>query len=133
MVLAGIVINLLSSYLKGQIDRTVISTTTWWREKSVARQKAWEERIERLRKSEDAREFTKHLEIVQRLQSIHLLLLAMFMLILPLFVSISNAPLPRVLRITIFGLSALIFFGSFLVFRGAATTRNALREALTRN
>lgn len=133
VVLAGIVINLFSSFLRGQINRTVLSTSTWWRRRSAARQKAWEERIERLSISEAAREFTKHSEIIQRLQSIHLLLLAIFMLILPLFLSISSAPLPRAVQITIFGFSGLIFFGSFLAFRGAISTRDALHEALKTN
>ncbi|MFA7322055.1 MAG: hypothetical protein WC000_11380 [Dokdonella sp.] len=129
VVVAGIAINLLSSYLKNPLDRTIARTSSWWRSKSVARQKAWERKVERLSSSEEARNAAGLLEIRLRLQSIHMLLLAIFMLLLPILLASAITPLPRLVAIAIFAFATFIFFVSYLTFSRAAATRNALHEA----
>lgn len=132
VVMAGIAINLLSAYLKNPLDGAIARTFTWWRSRSIARKSAWEKRIERLRSSEEARTAAGLLEISFRLQSIHMLLLAIFILILPSVLPLiqtgESTLLPRHLAIGCFAFAALLFFVSFLAFMGSVTTRNALYE-----
>ncbi|WP_420208304.1 hypothetical protein [Candidatus Electronema sp. JC] len=48
VVLAGIAINVFSSYLKGAIDNVFSKSSGWWKNKSLARKKAWEEQVNKL-------------------------------------------------------------------------------------
>jgi len=129
-VIAGILINLLSAYLKSPLDKILASTSAWWRRKSEARRQAWEMRIDLIRSSDKVRNATALLEIRHRLQSITMLLLAIFMLILPLFVMNFAGERPqRLVTVFSFGSSAFTFFGAFLAFKAAGNTRNLLYEA----
>jgi hypothetical protein len=132
VVVAGIAINLLSSYLKSRLDKTVASTSSWWRRRSADRQRSWEARVEQISSSEEVRNAEVLSELRQRLQSIHMLLLAIFLLLLPLFTLNSLSPPPQLITTIILGLSAFLFFASFLAFLGSATTASALRSARRR-
>ncbi|MGL4796249.1 MAG: hypothetical protein ACRC23_21415 [Aeromonas jandaei] len=132
VVIAGIAINLFSSYLKSLLDRTIAKTSSWWRSKSDARQKAWKRQVELLSASEDARNAASWLEIRSRLQSMHLLLLAIFLLLLPILLASALTPLPRLAAIAAFAFATFIFFMSYLAFLRAVSTRNALREAASK-
>lgn len=129
VVIAGIAINLLSAYMKGALDKALAGTSSWWRRRSSSRQLAWESRIKHLRDDEEARRKAATFEVRTRLQSLHLLLLAMFMLLLPAFMNTSVFQLPKLAAVFVLGCSALMFFLSFLVFRQAAETANLLRHA----
>lgn len=129
VVLAGIVINLLSAYIKLQIDRTLLGTLSWWREKSTKRQKLWALRIDAIISNKEIQADEMHREVVQRLQSVALMLQAIIILLLPLSISVTDKQLSRFVPLTLLGFSALAFFAAFLAFLNAATTRNALEEA----
>lgn len=70
-----------------------------------------------------------HCEIVQRLQSVALMLQAIFILLIPQYMSAADKQLPRFVLLASFGFSALVFFASYLAFLKSATTRSALLEA----
>ena len=129
VVLAGIVINLLSAYLKSQIDRTLIGSLSWWREKSTKRQEQWALRINAIISNNEIKADEMHGEIVQRLQSVALMLQSIILLLLTLLISEIDKQLHLFVLLTTFGLSAFIFFASYLAFLKAATTRSALQEA----
>lgn len=129
VVIAGIVINLISAYLKLRLDRTLGSASGWWKQRSIARQSAWADRIDRICRSDLERNFEIASEMRQRLQSIHMVLLAMLILLQLVLLQTLSAELSRTVRIGFLGASALLFFGSFLAFQSAARTAGALRAA----
>jgi hypothetical protein len=129
VVIAGIAINLLSAYMKGSLDKAHTATSSWWRRRSSVRQLSWENQIKRLRNSEDAKRLAAASEIRNRLQSLHMLLLAILMLLLPAFMNTSGFQFPKVAAIFVLGFSMAMFFLSFLTFRQAAETANLLRLA----
>ncbi|MDR7152469.1 amino acid transporter [Hydrogenophaga palleronii] len=129
VVAAGIAINLLSSYLKGAVDGVFSSTSSWWRRRSSARQRAWASRVERLASSEKERNWAAASEVRNRLQSIHLLLLSMIAILLPAFANTSGFVFSNIAYFFVLGFSSIIFFMSFLAFRQAAETAAVLRAA----
>ena len=130
VVVAGIAINLLSAYLKGSVDKALTGTSSWWRRRSSARQLAWQARIDLLRSNEQARHAVAASEVRLRLQSIHMLLLAIFIVLLPMFMATSGLPLPRLALVFVLGAFAIVFFMSFLAFRAGGEMAVVLREAL---
>lgn len=52
VVIVGIIINLISIYLKAKLDKQLSSNSTWWRKRSQKIEKARLKRIEELRESE---------------------------------------------------------------------------------
>ena len=129
VVVAGIAINLLSAYLKHPLDKVLGGLSSWWRQRSETRQKAWATRVDRLRESEEARNMAVATEVRFRLQAIHLLLLAIFLLVLPVFISSYGTSTPRVLTVILLATSSFSFFSSFLAHQMAMKTSSALSEA----
>jgi hypothetical protein len=129
VVVAGIVINLLAAYLKTPLDKTLAGSSSWLRSKSEVRRKAWEARVDWIASSEEARNTEVLLEIRQRLDSINSLLLAIFILVLAVFKSLFGEPPGRAMTVMALGISAIAFFLSFLCFRAAVSTSNAVNEA----
>ena len=114
--------------MKGSLDKALAGTSAWWRRRSSARQLAWENNIKRLRESDEARRMAGDSEVRTRLQSLHLLLLAMFMFLLSAFINTSGFQFPKVVAAFVLGCSAAMFFLSFLAFRQAAETASLLRR-----
>ncbi len=129
VVFAGIVINLLSAYIKSQIDKTFIGTLSWWREKSTERQKQWVLRIDAIISNKEIQADEMHREIVQRLQSITLMLIAIILLIFSLNISDKDTQLLPFASLILLGISALAFFESALALFEASTTSSVLEVA----
>ena len=126
--MAGIIINLLSAYLKSPLDKGVENTFSWWRKSSEVRQVAWQARIERIMQNEEARKDEIASEFRFRLQSIHFLLIAILLLAFFSFAIIMGDTAPSFLRIIILGSSAALLFLSFLALLSAVITASALRR-----
>lgn len=129
VVIAGVLINLISAYLKLRLDRALGSASGWWKRRSIARQNAWAERIDRICRSDLERNLEITSEMRQRLQSIHMVLLAMLILLQLVLLQTFSAELSHTVRIGFLGASALLFFASFLAFQSATRTAGALRAA----
>lgn len=136
VVVAGIVINLLSAYIKVPLDKAFVSTSSWRRSRSEKRMREWEVRVNSLRVNAEAREAEEFTEIRQKLESIHLLLLSIFMMLLRLFITIAKGTFLDLPEGLLLGFSALVlamsaatFFGSFLAFKTSLQTRDAIAVA----
>ncbi len=55
VVVAGLLINLLSAYMKSSLDGFLSNISAWWRDKSVKRKQVWQNRVAEIRSSEQAR------------------------------------------------------------------------------
>ncbi|RCS56864.1 hypothetical protein DU000_11030 [Parvibium lacunae] len=126
VVVAGILINLLSAYIKSKLDTIAARTFSWWRDKSQASKAAWETRIEGISENDRIRDIELAREIRFRLQSINFLLMAIFLLVLLSFVMASGVFLPKLFQLAVFGSSSILSFASFLALQNAANTANAL-------
>ena len=76
VVIAGIIINLISAYLKTRLDRTLSGASAWWTSQSGKSKKDWAERVERISEGGEELAYAIALESRQRLQSIQALLMA---------------------------------------------------------
>lgn len=78
--------HLLSAYLKHPLDQVLGGLSVWWRQRSETRQRDWAARVDRLKESEEAKNRAVASEVRMRLQAIHALLLAIFLLVVPVFI-----------------------------------------------
>jgi hypothetical protein len=129
VVVAGIVINLLSAYLKSLADKALNGTSSWLGRRSTARQLAWQARVNRVRLDEEAKHEALASEFRLRLQSIHFLLLAMFVMLLAISPTVTGTSVPRLFFVFMFLFSTSMFFMSFLSFLDGAKTARVLRQA----
>lgn len=127
VVIAGIAINLISSYLKGALDKKLSGASSWWRSRSDTRRRAWEIRLQRLKSSSEERRQAEASEIRNRLQSLHLLLMALFLSVLSFSTGISS--LSRPLGIVCLCFSALTIFLAFLAHVRSQETARLLDQA----
>lgn len=117
VVFVGLLLNVLSAYLKSPIDRLLNSASKAWRNRSEASKKRSNAYIEQLRGSQELRQECWEQEIRARLQSLALTLMAVLLLILYLNqrlrhpeLSITQFESPRVLFFN------LTYFLSMLIF-----------------
>jgi hypothetical protein len=129
VVFAGIAINLLSAYLKNTLDQVLTRASVSWRNRSVARQTIWLEQIRLLRTNEQARHLAIANEFRARLQSIHLFLFAIFLMLFHSVTTASFGELPQLFVLAVLAFSTVIFFLSFLSFREAAELNARLLRA----
>ncbi len=85
VVLAGIAINILSSYLRGALDKFFSKSSSWWRNRSEAHKKALEEQIDRIVSNIEDRNLAATDELRMRLGAIFRLLLSIIFLCFAIF------------------------------------------------
>lgn len=129
VVIAGIIINLFSSYLKNQLDRTISDTSSWWRNRSTARKQSYDKSVQRIQMDPAARQAVTVREFRYRIQSVHLALAAVMVLVLPIFLNSLAASFPPWANAVLLCFSGLTFFASFLAFRSAAYLADMQRAA----
>lgn len=130
VVVAGIIINLLSGYLKSSMDVGLSKLFNVWNERSIKQKNAWGELVDRIRSSDANHHAALAKETRSRLQSIHMLLLAIFISNFPFVVSLeSGGHSYQLLNALFYALSAVMFFASYLAFLNAARTARAIQAA----
>jgi hypothetical protein len=132
VVIAGIVINLLSSYLRARLDSALSRASGWWRSRSERRKAAWESKISLISQDTDFKAMHAQREIRLRLNSIYALLAGFLLLSLPSLLSSVGFELTRLGRIPVLGVCAFMLFVSFVTQTGAESAGDALREAAKR-
>ncbi|MDR1995498.1 hypothetical protein [Azonexus sp.] len=132
VVFAGVIINLLSAYLKSPLDKIVSKSFSLWRNKSEARKAAWHARIEGIRQDDRFRDSAVAYEIRLRFQSVYLLLMGIVALALSSFMLGAGLEITKLFVGIIFGYSSLMFFGSFLAYINATNVANELKEGYSR-
>ena len=128
-MLAGIIINLVSSYLKSHLDKKLSNTLSWWRDRSDKRKNDWKLRIKKIASDSSAKEDEKHSEIILRLQSIMLMSISIVDMAFLTFALQFNFKISKFIIIFLLGVFTFTFFLSYLSFIRAAITREALSEA----
>lgn len=124
VVVVGILINLLSSYLKTTLDSRISLISSWWRKRSDEQKAEREEFIEKLRRSEHKQVLASIDDIRARLRAIYLLLLGVFVMLCPAFLNI-----PYNFSIFILGFGAASLFLSYLAFQSAVNLKILLNRA----
>jgi hypothetical protein len=132
VVIAGIAINLLSSYLRSRLDSGTARISIWWRSRSAQKKARWDARV--LRLVEDPKELAlaMHIETRGRMQAIYLLMIGIFPLVFGGSVVDAGMGFARWSTISILGMTSVVFFGSFLRFREASLQSEAIGEAVRR-
>jgi hypothetical protein len=110
VVLVGIAINVLSSYLRGALDGFFSKSSSWWRNRSEARKKAWEERVDRIVSSIEERNLAIADELRMRLGAIVRLLLSIIIFCYALFFDSHSV------RFDFLELLSLVLFAAYLIF-----------------
>ena len=116
VVIAGIVINLLSAYLKPPLDTVLSTTTSWWRRRSEVRRRLWETHLARITSSDKVMQMAIVAEFRCRLQAIYLLLLGMSVMLFQLFMPDLLPPL-LIYKLYIAPLLALVILAISLTVR----------------
>jgi hypothetical protein len=70
VVIAGISINILSSYLRGALDGFFSKSSSWWRNRSLARKKVWEKRVDKIAFSVEEKNYVVVEEFRSRLDTV---------------------------------------------------------------
>jgi len=81
VVAVGIVINLVSAYLKGPCDRLLSAVSKRWATRTEAQRKARDERIARLRASRDEQTFALIQALHVRVRSVMMILLGWVLMV----------------------------------------------------
>jgi hypothetical protein len=132
-VFTAIVINVFSYYLTRALDKFFSKISSWWRDKSAIRKKAWEERVNKMVASHDERETAIADELRTRLKTLFLLLLSVILFCCSLLTGIVfSAIIANLLRIIFLVFSTLFLFAGFLGWELAESTEAELKEARNR-
>ena len=131
VVIAGIIINLFSSYLRDFLDKSFSCSLAWWHKRSSSRMLAWKIRVENIRNNAHTKDMEFANELRHRLGAIQIFLLALSILLLPVLLAQLGRPLKINLIILYisFGFSSVISFLAFLEFIAAEICQKAIEEA----
>jgi hypothetical protein len=133
VVIAGIAINVFSSYLRGALDKFFSKTSSWWRDKSAARKKAWEERVNKMVADHDEREAAVAEELRTRLKALFLFLSSLILFCYSFLTGIIfTVIISNLLKIIFFVFSIFFLFSGFLGWQLAESTEAELEEARNR-
>ena len=129
VIVAGVLVNLGSSYLKSRLDKSLSTTSDWWLRRSGSRKEAWDKYILSLAKPE-ARDNARHLEIRDRLQGIFFLVLGATFLLMSMVSRIVALEFPRTMTIFCLSACALMVLSSYMCIRDAAKRARAIHAAI---
>ena len=135
VVIVGILINLISSYLKSKLDNTLSNVSTWWRKRSKAQSLKREQELNILRSNTHKQVILAFSEI--RVRTICLLffifgfLFYAFVFALTL-IPASNSDLHHstILRISILATGSIFMLLGLLEWKSAVYKMSLLNEAL---
>ncbi|MEQ5820936.1 hypothetical protein [Halomonas sp. SCS19] len=131
VVLVGIVINVGSSFLKTYLDTFLSSISNWWRDKSNARKEKYNKVFNQLEKSENERFMLSFMCNRDMHHSIHLAVYSALIIIVCFYLDVANSThYDSLLNVVLLGLSAFMFFSSYLTFITSIRKRQLLFSVL---
>ena len=125
VVIVGIAINIFSAYLKPLLDNRFSTMFSWWKVRTEKQRKERSELINKVRNSQQEQILISIDDIRNRSRANFALLLGIFILVLN-----GYSFFPQVYSIIFFGLSAFLFFFSYLMFIKAASLKSILNIAM---
>ncbi len=130
VVLVGVLINLVSAYLKSLLDRVLSGLSEQWKMRSQLAREADEKLIECLRSSAAAREFQWKAEVRARLQTLVSLLLGTLFLLIYVMIRMQVPLLEVHQSVVIYYIMAISYFGSMIgiVFGAQSHMRASMHQ-----
>lgn len=138
VVIAGITINILSSYLRGALDEFFSKSSSWWRNRSLAHKKAWEERVNKIAFSAEEKNYAVEEEFRSRLDTVLIFSLLSIFLQLLFFALIiikqeglhEDVVIFMFILISLFMFFVLIFWFAIIpLYFSFSNTKKAIEEA----
>jgi hypothetical protein len=125
VVVVGILINLISAYLKSPIDKNLSKVSTWWRQRTEQQKVREQEFINRLINDQHEQVMASNRVLDLHLDSIYSLALGIFLMLI-LNLSESSLQSNILIRTVFMALASLCFTLSFLSYRRAMVFRDRI-------
>lgn len=126
VVVVGIIVNLVSSYLKAHADQVFSAFSTWWRNKSLKRKEEYELKVAKLKSSKSERTILEFMCNRNMHFAIYFILFGIFLPVFYLVRGLENTST----QIVILGFSAVSFFLSYLALISSIRDRTLLFKIL---
>jgi hypothetical protein len=127
VVIVGVLINLVSAYLKPTLDTRLSKASGWWKARAVAEQRARHDLVERLKKSSHEQMLACFAEQRYRIRSVYMLVFGAFMLLVT--GAMPFQPYEAAITMTL-AIGAMSLFTSFHLFSAGIRIKRALVEAI---
>lgn len=125
VVVVGIIINLVSAYVKSPIDENLSKISTWWRKRTDKQKKELNAVIENLSKNEHEQVMTAVDDLRERIRSIHLLIFGIFIMLAANELDVL-LPNNAAVQIGSLAFASVCYFLSFLSFNNARMFKRKL-------
>ena len=127
---AGIIINLISTYLKFPLDYFFKFASSWWRNQSDLRMKNWQNHIQLLMSNKDALDNEIALELRLNIRAIQLMLFALFFMILSMtLANLTPSQSTYLLRVTDYFFACLCLFTAMIHILKSINCKTSVRIA----
>ena len=131
VVIVGIIVNLIASYMKSKLDVFFGGISKWWLTKSNERKALSEVLFLELKESDNKRFMLSFLAHRSMLYSIQFLVMALFVILIVLLSDgIVEYKGLEIIKIITFGFSSILFFISFLSLTDSTKKRLLLFKVL---
>ena len=130
VVIAGIAINILSSYMRNVLDTYLSDTMSWWRRRSKSRQASWRKRIDFLVSGAEARSHWRIQMVMWRLRSLTFMLLSMFFFGTGGLTFLVNQRIPTWFIACAFFGATFAFFMSYICINYSERFRREIYQAM---
>ncbi len=129
VIVVGILVNLVSAYLKEKMDRTMASTSMWWRNRSARRVKAWAELVSKIRLDEKEYRRALRKQDEHRFHTMAFATFGIFTVISATVMRGEETMINQVITIILFFMSTLLFGVAHIEFSGAKRISDAIKQA----
>ncbi len=131
VVVVGIIVNLLASYMKSKLDVFFGGISKWWLNKSNERKALSQALFLELKESDNKRFMLSFLAHRSMQHSIHFLVMALFVILIILLLDVTTGSKGlEIIKIITFGFSSILFIISFLSFTDSTKKRILLFKVL---
>jgi len=129
VVIVGILINLVSAYLKSPIDSRLSKISTWWRQRTEQQKAEQEALMNRLANSEHEQVMASFADLRDRLRSQYYLLMGVFIILIINGVDSLFPQSNSIFKIVAMAFSAVCFLLSYQSFISAALLNGKVHRA----
>lgn len=129
VVVAGLLINIASSYIKSWLDRTFTSTSTWWRNRSSRRIAKWDELVENLKTDPKAFQRALRKQAEHRFHTLTMAAFGLFLLVSATNLQINMSTVGVAAQLSLVAMAVFMFFIAQIEFSNASYLSRAIAEA----